>query len=203
SPRAPSASDSASRRMDLPAPVSPVSTERPGAKSMSSRSIRTISRIDRRDSIQARAFFETGFQSRDHARWGMTFSGTGYHLSGSCSRSGVAAEELSGLGQPRARILARLEPAGLQQRVGILVPLAVRIVGAEHGGRRLGFRGDAHGVIGLGQARQRLFDMAGVGVVLDHVAEALDGGNVFAPLEIVAADLHLLAGELVAGETHL
>ena len=52
SPRAPSASDKASSRMDLPAPVSPVRTERPAEKSMSSRSIRTISRIDRRDSIQ-------------------------------------------------------------------------------------------------------------------------------------------------------
>ena len=51
SPRAPSASERASSRMDFPAPVSPVRTERPGAKSMSSRSIRTISRIDRRASI--------------------------------------------------------------------------------------------------------------------------------------------------------
>ena len=52
SPRAPSASDKASSRMDLPAPVSPVSTERPGEKSMSSRSIRTISRIDSLESIK-------------------------------------------------------------------------------------------------------------------------------------------------------
>src|SRR5262249_50218511 len=52
SPRAPSASPKASSRIDLPAPVSPVRTERPGAKSMSSRSIRTMSRMDRRDSIK-------------------------------------------------------------------------------------------------------------------------------------------------------
>ena len=45
SPRAPSASAKASRRIDLPAPVSPVRTERPSSKSSSSRSIRTMSRI--------------------------------------------------------------------------------------------------------------------------------------------------------------
>ena len=67
SPRAPSASDSASSRMDLPAPVSPVSTERPGEKSMSSRSIRTISRIDRLDSIQASSMISETLAFRDHA----------------------------------------------------------------------------------------------------------------------------------------
>jgi hypothetical protein len=51
SPRAPSASAKASSRIDLPAPVSPVSTERPDTKSMSSRSIRTMSRIESRASM--------------------------------------------------------------------------------------------------------------------------------------------------------
>ena len=51
SPRAPSASAKASSRIDLPAPVSPVSTARPSAKSMSSRSIRTMSRIESRVSM--------------------------------------------------------------------------------------------------------------------------------------------------------
>src|SRR5262249_29435588 len=51
SPRAPSARAKASSRMDLPAPVSPVSTDRPDAKSMSSRSMRTISRIESRASM--------------------------------------------------------------------------------------------------------------------------------------------------------
>src|SRR5436305_12033771 len=37
--------------MDLPAPVSPVSTARPRENSISSRSIRTMSRIDRRASM--------------------------------------------------------------------------------------------------------------------------------------------------------
>jgi hypothetical protein len=47
SPRAPSASDSASSRIDLPAPVSPVSTDSPAEKSISSLSMRTMSRMDR------------------------------------------------------------------------------------------------------------------------------------------------------------
>ena len=59
-------------------------------------------------------------------------------------------------------------------------------------------RNDAEGEIGLDQALERLLDVAGV-LVLDHDEfEAVDRGDVFAPLEIVAADLHLLAGELVA-----
>src|SRR3982075_3254598 len=61
SPRPPSASAKASSRMDLPAPVSPVSTARPRENSMSSRSIRTMSRIDRRASMRDDFLTETQF----------------------------------------------------------------------------------------------------------------------------------------------
>src|SRR6187551_1526921 len=61
SPRPPSASAKASSRMDLPAPVSPVSTARPRENSISSRSIRTMSRIDRRASMRDRFLAETQF----------------------------------------------------------------------------------------------------------------------------------------------
>src|SRR3954468_14248667 len=47
--------------MDLPAPVSPVRTARPRENSISSRSIRTMSRIDRRASIRDRFLPETQF----------------------------------------------------------------------------------------------------------------------------------------------
>ncbi len=53
---------SASSRIDLPAPVSPVSTARCSAKSMSSRSIRTMSRMERRASMA------TLYQDIRHAR---------------------------------------------------------------------------------------------------------------------------------------
>src|ERR1700736_4711056 len=61
SPRPPSASANASRRMDLPAPVSPVSTARPRENSISSRSIRTMSRIERRASMGDYFLTETQF----------------------------------------------------------------------------------------------------------------------------------------------
>src|SRR6266480_6954060 len=61
SPRPPSASANASRRMDLPAPVSPVSTARPRENSISSRSIRTMSRIERRASMRDLFLPETQF----------------------------------------------------------------------------------------------------------------------------------------------
>src|SRR4030088_2971524 len=47
--------------MDLPAPVSPVSTARPRENSISSRSIRTMSRIDRRASMKDQFLAETQF----------------------------------------------------------------------------------------------------------------------------------------------
>src|ERR1700750_1413887 len=49
----------ASSRMDLPAPVSPVKTASPVANSISSRSIRTMSRIDRRGSMEPNFLAET------------------------------------------------------------------------------------------------------------------------------------------------
>src|SRR4051812_24832908 len=61
SPRPPSASAKASRRMDLPAPVSPVRTASPRENSISSRSIRTMSRIERRASMKDRFLAETKF----------------------------------------------------------------------------------------------------------------------------------------------
>src|SRR6202163_3310040 len=47
--------------MDLPAPVSPVSTARPRENSISSRSIRTMSRIERRASMRNQFLTETQF----------------------------------------------------------------------------------------------------------------------------------------------
>src|ERR1700761_7093982 len=58
SPRPPSASAKASSKMDLPAPVSPVSTARPRENSISSRSIRTMSRIERRASMPGKFLAE-------------------------------------------------------------------------------------------------------------------------------------------------
>src|SRR4029079_8133759 len=51
SPLPPMASEKASSKIDLPAPVSPVSADRPWTNSRSSLSIRTMSRIDRAASM--------------------------------------------------------------------------------------------------------------------------------------------------------
>src|SRR3954454_18578908 len=166
SPRPPSANAKASSRMDLPAPVSPVKTARPGANSISSRSIRTMSRIDRRASMELYFLAETHF--------------------------------LEGLANPGPLILARFETARFYKIIDVLVPATIRKIVPEHGGGRLGLADDADRHIGLGQAVQRLFDMAGGLVLRHHGLVAVDRRRVVALLRVIAADVHFLAGELVA-----
>ncbi len=69
---------------------------------------------------------------------------------------------------------------------------------AKHrrGGLRLANDPDCH--IGLGQPGQRLLDVARGLVPRHHGLEAVDGAGVITLLQIVAADFHFLAGELVA-----
>src|SRR3978361_444382 len=171
SPRPPSASANASSRMDLPAPVSPVSTARPRENSISSRSIRTMSRIDRRASMREKFLTETYL--------------------------------LEGPGNVGTLILARLETAGLYKIIGVLVPAAVRKIVAKDGGGGLRLADDADRHIGLGEPRQRFLDMPRGLVAGDHGLEAVDGGGEVALIQVIAADVHLLAGELVAGAFEL
>src|SRR5580704_8688055 len=166
SPRPPSASAKASSRMDLPAPVSPVKTASPRKNSISSRSIRTMSRIDRRASMESRFLAES--------------------------------QVLHCLGNIGALIRARFETAGLYKIIGVFVPGAVRKIVPEHGGRRLRLADDPDRHIGFGEPRQRFLDMARGLVLRDHRLEAVDGGGVVALIHVVAADIHFLAGELVA-----
>src|SRR3977135_3939399 len=166
SPRPPSASANASRRMDLPAPVSPVSTARPRENSISSRSIRTMSRIERRASMRDQFLAETQF--------------------------------LEGPGDIGTLILARFETAGLYKIIRVLVPAAVGKIVPEHGGSGLRLADDADRHIGLGKPRQRLLDMPGGRVPGHYGLGAGEGGGVVPLIHIVAADIHLLAGELVA-----
>ena len=57
--------------------------------------------------------------------------------------------------------------------------------------------------IGLGQALSASSTWRVVWYLRDDAAEAVDRAGVVALLEIVAADLHLLAGELVARDLDL
>src|SRR5271165_126644 len=155
SPRAPSARESASRRIDLPAPVSPVRIVRPAENSRSSWSISTTSRMERRASMAA--------------------------------RSG-GNDRVVDLRHPGGRIVVRRQPLALQERIGVLVPLAVGEVMAEHRGRGFGFAGDAEAEIRLDEPIERLFRMPGRLIILEHVAEAIDGGGVVIPVQIEPAD---------------
>src|SRR5882724_9222214 len=166
SPRPPSASAKASSRMDLPAPVSPVSTARPRENSISSRSIRTMSRIDRRASMPTKFLAETYL--------------------------------LEGPGNVGTLILARLETAGLYKIIGVLVPATVRKIVPKDGRRGLRLADDADRHIGLGKPGQRFLDVPRGLVAGHHGLEAVDGGGVVALFDVVAADVHFLAGELVA-----
>src|SRR5262249_14611274 len=147
-------------------PVPPVRTERPGAKSMSSRSIRTMSRMERRDSI-------------------------------------TEADLLEGLADPGALILGRLEPARPHQGIGVLVPRAVGEIVPEHGCRGLRLADDAERHVELGEPHQRFLDVTRRLIPGDDHLEAVDGGRVVLAVLIPAADVHLLAGELVAGDLEL
>src|ERR1700710_150824 len=152
--------------MDLPAPVSPVSTARPRENSISSRSIRTMARIDRRASMREKLLTETYL--------------------------------LEGPGNVGTLILARLETTRLYKIIGVLVPAAVRKIVAKHGRGGLRLADDADRHIGLGEPGQRFLDMPRGLVAGDHGLEAVDGGGEGALLQVIAADVHFLAGELVA-----
>src|SRR6185369_13711942 len=179
SPRPPSASAKASSRMDFPAPVSPVSTARPRENSISSRSIRTMSRIDRRASM--RRLFLTAIRIHQ---------GTETHL-------------LEGPGNIGTLVLVRLETTGLYKIIGVLVPAAVRKIVPKHSRRRLRLADDADRHIGLGETEQRFLDMARGLIAGDHGLEAIDGRGEVALFQIIAADIQFLAGKLVAGAFEL
>src|SRR5712675_1326242 len=173
SPRPPSASANASSRMDLPAPVSPVSTARPRENSISSRSIRTMSRIDRRASMRSKFLTATYIGQRTETQF------------------------LEGPGNIGTFVLARLETARLYKIVGVLVPLAVRKIVPKHGRCRLRLADDADRHIALGESVQRFLDVAGGLIAGNHRLEAIDRRGEVALFQIIAADIHFLAGELV------
>src|SRR5574337_59788 len=85
---------------------------------------------------------------------------------------------------PRAAIFLRRQPLALQQGVGVMVPLAVREIVPEHGGRGLGFVGYPQAEIGLDQTIKRFLRMPRRLVKLKHVANAIDGGGVIAAVAL-------------------
>src|ERR1700736_2717799 len=171
--------------MDLPAPVSPVSTARPRENSISSRSIRTMSRIERRASMGGEIL----------VGWCPKLSSSPPLV---CQALLAKTQFLEGLRNVRARVLGRFDAAGLYKIIGVLVPAAVRKIMPEHGGGGLRLADDADRPIGLGEPGQRLLDMARGLILGDHGLEAVDRGGVVVPFQIIAANVHFLAGELIA-----
>ena len=99
--------------------------------------------------------------------------------------------------------LGQFNALALHERVAVGIPVGPRIVGSEHGGDLLRLAGEADREIRLDETVQR-FGNVGRGLVVgDDLLEAVDRREVFATLEIVAADFHFLAGELIADHVGL
>src|SRR5215471_1338685 len=222
SPRAPSASAKASSRMDLPAPVSPVSTDKPDAKSISSRSIRTMSRIESRASmtivlalpaasadvcrmlrrrppmIEQR---QRNWTVDNHALWGGAswvvptcgVKSARYGRSDCVELQLARGPSRERLTDPMALVLVGLKTLRLHQGIGVLVPTAVREIVAQHRCRGLRFLHNAERHVGFGKPQQRFLDVARALIARHHDLEAIDGANIVAGVQVLPADLHLLA----------
>src|SRR5580698_9969104 len=193
SPRPPSASAKASSRMDFPAPVSPVSTARPRENSISSRSIRTMSRIERRASMRDCFLAESQFLEGSgdvgtlvlarletaglYKIIGVLVPGTVGKIVPEHGGRGLRLADDSnrhiGFGEPRQRLLDMprgliLGDHGLEtvDRAGVVV--LVHVIAADHHflARELVSRGLELGLGGVGIFRRRIF--------ADHFLERRD-----------------------------
>ena len=90
-----------------------------------------------------------------------------------------------------------------QQGVAVLVPGAAGVVVAEHGGGLPRLLRQAERQVDLGQPVQRLGHVVGGLVILDHALEPADRRAVQLLALVEAADIHLLAGQMVAAEVDL
>src|SRR5205809_606665 len=123
--------------------------------------------------------------------------------------NGCADLELAGgqfrerLTDPVALVLSRLQSPGLHERVGVFVPTAIREIVAQHGGRCLCLLDDAQRHVGLRKPQQGLLDVACALIPRHHLFEAVDRAGVVAAIQQLTPDIHLLAGQLVAGDLDL
>src|SRR5262249_6371715 len=161
-----------------------VSAARPLTKSISSRSIRTMSRMESRVSI-----------------------GDGHSESWKAARImpillpvvSCLWSDAEGPADPGALVFRRLKPACVQQRIGVLVPAAIGEIVPEHRGGGLCLAHHTKSQIDLCQSQQRFLDVPR-GLILGH--DLLEPGRrtgVVAPLHVVAPDQHSLTGQLIAG----
>ena len=180
SARAPRARPRLSSRIDLPAPVSPVSTVRPAPKQIQPLDQHHIADRERGEHA-APAGHGAAQKSEPKVR---------------LKKPGLRRPAVPG--SPVAFAARRH-----QWLVAVLVPFAARVVVAEHRGGLARLVGQAEHQVDLGQPVQRLGHVVGGLVVVHHALEPADRGGVQVLLLVEAADLHLLAGEVVAGEVDL
>ncbi|EGY01112.1 hypothetical protein AZA_90600 [Nitrospirillum viridazoti Y2] len=84
-----------------------------------------------------------------------------------------------------------------------MVPVAARVVVAQHGGGLARLIQHAQRQVDLHQAVQGLRHVAGALVLIHHLAETLHGGQVQAHALVIAPDVHLLTRQMVAGQVDL
>ena len=82
------------------------------------------------------------------------------------------------------------------------IPFVAGEIEAEHGGGGLGFFDHPQRQIGFGQPVQCLGYVGRGLIIVDDRAEAVDGGDELAALQIKPADLHFLSRQMLDCQVH-
>src|SRR6478609_2782952 len=90
-----------------------------------------------------------------------------------------------------------------EQLQRLLVPVGSGVITAEDGSVPARFVRNTEGEVALDQPLQRFGRMRGGLIFVDDVAKTIGGGEPLARTLIVAADLHLLASEMVVDQVEL
>src|SRR6516162_11126951 len=107
------------------------------------------------------------------------------------------SEQASDVAGEPARIgQARIAGPG-DERVGVLIPLAARIIIAEDRSIGLGFVGKTECQVTFDKPLQRFRDMSCRLVIIDNAFKTVHRSQILAPSKIVAADLHLLPRQMI------
>src|SRR5260370_32578365 len=93
--------------------------------------------------------------------------------------------------------------AGSDEGIRIDIPLAARVVVAEHRGIRCGLLVEAERQIALDETFQCFGNMPRRLKIINDAFEPVHRRHILSPLQIIAAYLHLLAGEVIPREIQL
>src|SRR6516164_7836851 len=93
--------------------------------------------------------------------------------------------------------------AGSDEGIRIDIPFAARVIVAEHRGIGLGLVVEAERQIALDEAFQSFGNVRRRLIIVDDPFETVHRRQILSALQIIAADLHLLAGEMISREIQL